>query len=155
MLKWKKKEDSCNISAMKIAAGSGISDISLSVGETKNLVKRVRVWKSRAGMMEEIYFLSVSLFSEPPLSKPEKFIEIASPFLQFPVKSSGGLIPERCVNLNNLNWNSNGDLLVSCSLDCIGMKMGNYHDLLSLFVILLLYLQLYCYSTVERQTGIG
>uniref|UniRef100_G3PCQ6 RAB32a, member RAS oncogene family n=1 Tax=Gasterosteus aculeatus aculeatus TaxID=481459 RepID=G3PCQ6_GASAC len=32
---------------------------------------------------------------KPPLSKPEKFIEIASPFLQFPVKSSGGLIPER------------------------------------------------------------
>ncbi|KAL6095949.1 adgb [Pungitius sinensis] len=31
---------------------------------------------------------------KPPLSKPEKFIEIASPFLHFPVKSSGGQIPE-------------------------------------------------------------
>ncbi|KAM8832398.1 androglobin isoform 2-T2 [Spinachia spinachia] len=31
---------------------------------------------------------------KPPLSKPEKFIEIASPFLHFPVKSSSALIPE-------------------------------------------------------------
>lgn len=82
---------------------------------------------------------SLSLFTELPLSKPEQFIEVASPFLSYRVESSAGRIPELCVNRNDLilrNYTSwvFSLLLLFGSFDCtvlINKATTNLHSDLS------------------------
>lgn len=83
--------------------------------QQKACKKAVLAWNVR---------FSLSLFTELPLSKPEQFIEVASPFLSYRVESSAGRIPELCVNRNDLilrNYTSwvFSLLLLFGSFDCI------------------------------------
>lgn len=53
--------------------------------------------KTIAGVINEVFFFCF-FFAEVPLSKPEQFIEIASPFLSHCIKSNAGSAPELCVH---------------------------------------------------------